>query len=175
MGQTAQEEEEYFTISWRKLIAISGFIMLIGIIMMLVGYRMGSQASMLVTDGMETSAVVIGTSAVQRRGSSGTTSTTEYSVRYRFSIGNERYLDRKIVSRSFYESVETGDSVPVRYLLSDPSINEIEPGRARMVSRIVMGIGVLFVLSGVGILFLPRKVRKPARAIAGTGKDGISS
>jgi len=175
MGQTAQQEAEYFTISWAKLIAISGVFVLIGAIVMTIGFWMGSQGRMLQADGLEASAVVTGKSVAKRRSGSGTSATNEYSVRYQFKVGNERHQDRKIVSRSFYDSVETGDTVPVRYLASDPAINEIEPGRLRAASRIAMGIGVLFVLFGGGMLFLPRKVRKPAQADAATGKDGTSS
>jgi len=175
MGQTAQQEAEYFTISWAKLIAISGVFVLIGAIVIAVGYRMGSQGRMLEADGMEASAIVTGKSVTKRRGGSGTSATNEYSVRYQFEVGNERHRDRKIVSRSFYDSVEAGDTVPARYLPSDPAINEIQPGRLRAGSRIAMGIGVLFVLLGGGMMFLPRKVKKPAQASAATGKGGISS
>lgn len=162
MGQTAQGEEAYLTISWTKLIAISGVFVLIGAIVIAIGYRMGSQNSMLKTDGVEATAIITGKSVVKRRGGSGTSATNEYSVRYQFKVGNQRYQDRKIVSRSFYDTVESGDSVPVRYLAADPAINEIEPGRGQMGSRIAMGIGILFSLLGVGILFSPRKVRKPS-------------
>ncbi len=162
------EEAEYFTINWTKLIAISGVFVLIGAIVMTLGYRMGSQGRMLEADGMEAMAVVTGKSVNERRGSSGTSTTNEYLVRYQFKVGNERHLDRKIVSRSFYDSIESGDTVPVRYLAADPAINEIEPGRLRMGSRIAMGIGALFVLLGGGILMMPRKVKKPTPA-NGTG------
>ncbi len=47
MGQMEPEEAEYFTISWAKLIAISGVFVLIGAIVIAVGYRMGSQARCL--------------------------------------------------------------------------------------------------------------------------------
>lgn len=175
MGQMEPEEVEYFTISWAKLIAISGVFVLIGAIVIAVGYRMGSQGRMLEAHGMEASAVVTGKSVAKRRGGSGTSAINEYSVRYQFKVGNERHQDRKIVSRSFFDSVEADDTVPVRYLPSDPAINEIEPGRLWTGSRIAMGIGALFVLLGGGMLFSPRKVRKPAQADAATGKGGISS
>ncbi len=168
MGQMKPEDVEYFTISWTKLIVISGVFVLIGAIVMVVGYRMDSQGRMLEAHGMEAMAVVIGKSVEKRRGGSGTSATNEYLVRYQFKVGNERHQDRKIVSRSFYDSVESGDTVPVRYLAADPSINEIEPGQYQMNSWIAMGIGVLFVLLGGGILMMPRKVRKPAPA-NGTG------
>ncbi len=175
MGPMEPEEAEYFTISWAKLIAISGVFVLIGAIVMTVGYRMGSQGRMLEAHGLETSAVVTGKSVAKRRGSSGTSATSEYSVRYQFKVGNERHRARKIVSRSYYDTVEAGDTVPVRYLAADPAINEIEPGRARTGSRIATGIGALFVMLGGALLMMPRKVRKPAQADAATGKDGISS
>ncbi len=178
MGQTAQEEEEeedYFTISWTKLIAISGVFVLIGTIVMTIGYRMGSQSRMLDAHGREASAVVTGKSVTKRRGGSGTSTTNEYSVRYQFKVGNERHRDRKIVSRSFFDSVEADDTVPVRYLPSDPAINEIEPGQIRMNSRIAIGIGTLIVLLGGALLMMPRKVKKPARAIAETGSKEVSS
>ncbi|GEM_PF-7078497 len=175
MEQTAQQGEEYFTISWVKLFAISGVIVLTGVIVMVVGYWMGSQGRMLETHGIATSAVVTGKSTAERRSGSGTSATIEYSVRYQFKVGSERHLDQKIVSRSFYDSIESGDTVPVRYLASDPAINEIEPGRLQMGSRIAMGIGALFVLLGGALLMMPRKVKKPARAIAESGRQEISS
>ncbi len=165
------EEAEYFTISWAKLIAISGVVVLIGVIVMAVGYLMGSQGRMLEAHGMETSAVVTGKAVTERRGGSGTSATNEYLVRYQFKVGNEWHRDRKIVSRSFYDSIESGDTVPVRYLPSDSSINEIEPGRLWTGSRIAMGIGALVVLLGVGMLLSPRKVKKPAPA-NGAGNRG---
>ncbi len=174
MVQAAQEEAEYFTISWTKLIAISGVFVLIGTIVMTVGYWMGSQDRMLEADGREAIAVVTGKSVAKRRGGSGTSSTNEYSVRYQFKVGNDRHRGRKIVSRSFYVSVEAGNTIPVLYLPSDPAINEIEPGQYQMNSWIAIGIGALFVLSGGGILMMPRKVKKPAPA-SGASNRGEAS
>ncbi len=158
----AQEEVAYLTISWTRLIAISGVFVLIGAIVIAIGYRIGSQGRMLQTEGLDATAVITGKSVQERRGGSGTSATREYSVRYRFSVGNQQYYAQSVVSRAFYESLETGAPAPVRYLAADPSISEIEPGRRQMGSRIAMGIGVLLVLLGVGILLSPRKVRKPS-------------
>ena len=78
-------------------------------------------------------------------------------VRYQFKTKDGRQRGRKSVSRTYYDSVKFGDTVPVRYIEADPSQNEIEFGTYNTNSWIAGSIGALIVLLGATILFWPKK------------------
>jgi hypothetical protein len=95
---------------------------------------------------------------------------TDYAIRYSFTVGDETIEDRQLVSLLFYQGVNEGDTLPVRYWTGDPSLSEIEPGAASSMGRIGM-IGAT--VSGLVALALGRRAWSRASYATWMGRNGF--
>ena len=127
-----------------------------------VGYSIADQDRMLKARGIEAMAIVTNKSKVRRRGGSSNVNNMsrlssrgriEFVVRYQFKAPKGRVTDRKTVSRSFFDSIKFGDSIPLRYMPDKPSINEIESGTISANGMIAMGFGAAFLLAAFAVPF----------------------
>lgn len=87
----------------------------------------GQNSQRLQREGVETTAELTRVYRSEDRDTDGTRSYS-YHVAFRFTVDGKLYEDNQTVSNAFYQTVGTGQRVPVRYLANDPSISEIEPG-----------------------------------------------
>lgn len=92
---------------------------------------------------------------------------TEYRVEYRFQPSSgDAVTTRRSVNRATYNAVAPGDEIPVRYVLHDPQINEIEPGQSRRIGRILAAIAVPFGLCAlVALIWVGRRKARLFRAV----------
>lgn len=75
---------------------------------------------------------------------------TDYYASFRFKDSRIGGLDyEKRVSRGYFEEVQTGDEVTIRYLRSDPQTFEYEIGQYRRDGHIVRYIGLFFGIAGL--------------------------
>lgn len=86
-------------------------------------------ADRLANEGADTTATVTDL----RRQSDGDGG-TDYSVRYSFIVDGETIEDRQNVSFVFYQGLEEGETVPVRYWTGDPTLSIIQSGDANIMS-----------------------------------------
>ncbi len=150
-----------FFMRFRGWIAIIPILIGVGIIF--VGTVISEDADRLGADGVEAMATVIGKQEFTRRSTNSATS-TDYYVRYHFPLGDGTlHYDRRSVSLSFYEEVEYGVQVPVRFLPADPSLNEIESGAIGENALYAMLIGAVVAFGG--ILALHFTLRHSRRAL----------
>ncbi|MEM9761667.1 MAG: DUF3592 domain-containing protein [Pseudomonadota bacterium] len=76
-----------------------------------------------------------------------------YRVTYTFRTGlGEMRTETMPASGAFYKKVAVGDAVAVRYLPDDPSVSEIEQGRAGAGAMVCIGAGLLFAVPAIGYL-----------------------
>lgn len=85
-----------------------------------VAVAMGAQMALLARDGVTGDAQVLERQIERRRSSDGDESIT-YFLRYSFTLGHaDAMVKRQSVSRSLYQSVREGESIPVVYAWSQP-------------------------------------------------------
>lgn len=120
-------------VSWRRL-ARRHFLWLplLPLIFTLVFGTIGGvklySSRMLARGGIDGSAQVLGHEIVTRRDRDGN-ATTRRLVTFRFqALSGETVTGTEAVSRAFYEGLEPGSRVAVRYMPDDPSVNALEPG-----------------------------------------------
>jgi hypothetical protein len=85
----------------------------------------------LANEGADTIALV-----TDKRRSTDSDGGTDYTLRYRFTVAGETVEDRQDVSFLFYQSVDEGDEIPVRYWTGDPTLSEVEGGDAHAMAWI---------------------------------------
>lgn len=73
-----------------------------------------------------------------------------YLVRYAYRVSDQRYEDRRSVSKELFDNLKrTGGPLTVRYLRSDPQVNEIDSGNLLVGTFILAGGALLFAACGV--------------------------
>lgn len=157
----------------RRFITAAIFITL-GLLFGGTGVWIATTGNHMVSGGVEAKATILGKNRIRRRAqTSSTRFTRDYLVRYQFETPEGRYRDQKTVSGSFYHSIRSGDRVPVRYLASDPDMNEIEPGTFDANALIAGGFGLAFLVFAGVIVFLPRRseLDTPQRFGRTSGED----
>jgi len=136
-----------------------------------VGTQISERAALLESEGVDGTATVIAKREFERRSTTNNTTTTYYNLRYHFPLGDGTlHYDDRDVSHSFYDSVESGGQVPVRFLTADPDIHEIESGAISDNALAASLIGAVLVLSGLlTLVLLGRKAMRMA-AVRGHGE-----
>lgn len=111
-------------------------------------------AMRLASDGIGTTATVVDHATHTSRTSNGNRRTS-YSVTLRFAdqAGTLR-TTRLSVSSETYQRLGIGSQTPVRYVASDPSIAEVEPGANRRNGLIMSGVGGVSALGALVLLML---------------------
>jgi hypothetical protein len=98
---------------------------------------------------------VDGTAEINRLAIGGTRGkTTRYLVDYAIELDNgSRYLRSESIAEDYWRRLEVGDSVPVRYVPSDPSVSQIQLTQAEtsahlftLIGRIVALLALIFAL-----------------------------
>jgi|GEM_PF-6288115 len=75
---------------------------------------------------------------------------TSYYLTFRFDHERQEVTDTDSVSRSFFNSLEVGDTTLIRYWLEDPMVNEIRPGSSGTAALITKILAVVFwVIAGI--------------------------
>jgi len=113
-------------------------------VFMALAYFGSRTADRLATEGAETSATV-----TDKRRTSDSDGGTDYTIRYSFDLGAEVIEDRQDVSLGFYNRVQEGDQIPVRYWTGDPSVSEVEAGEAAttgLIGKIGTALSGIFAL-----------------------------
>lgn len=138
-----------------------------GVILLLVGQALGREADLLDLHGVETVATILDREIVTRRDSDGRVS-TDYRVRIGFQPSSGAPVDRwNSVQRETYDRLQPGDTLPVRYVLHDPAIHEVEPGRTAFAAWMFRLFGTVILTVAGGVLwFLGRDIPAKRRAAA---------
>lgn len=126
-----------------------------------VAVAMGAQMALLARNGVTGEAQVLERQIERRRSSDGNESTT-YFLRYRFTpLGHAgAIVKRQSVSRSLYQSVSEGESIPVVYAWNQPERASVDLRHDRfglILFGSFGGIGALVAL-GLGGWMLRRKL-----------------
>jgi len=156
-----------FGLAWRHHLWVPLIPAVTAVILLLVGQSLGRDAALLDLHGAEATATVTDREIVERRDSDGHRS-TDYRLRIDFTASSGvRVSDWDSVSRETYDSLQAGDTMPVRYVAHDPAIFEVEPGQTAFSARLFSGIGfaILAVAAGIGA-FLGRAIPSKRRAAA---------
>ena len=135
---------------WVPLIPLAA-----GLIFSVIGWVIIGQANRMDREGVETVAVVTARNIrteTQRDGDR----VTRYYVSYRFSPTSDQTVEaRQSVSRTTYNAVEVGQSVTVRYLPSDPGVNQLASEGSGRGGGMIFGIlGLLLLLVGGGVAWV---------------------
>lgn len=134
----------------------------IAIVTGLIAMFEGRKADRLASDGAVASASITDKRIEISTDSDGDKTTTYY-LDFTFAHERNTVRDSESVSRSFYNSLDIGDTAPVRYWQPDPQVNELEPGSTTQtiwVTKIISAIA----LAGA-VLWGERCWRKARRAI----------
>lgn len=143
---------------FKMFMRFNGWIALIPVVLgvgfLVISTTVSGSAGRLDDAGVEVTGTIIDKQELERRGSNNTIS-TDYIVRYHFPIGDGTlHYDRRAVSSGFFDEVEVGMQVPVRFLPDDPDTNEIEPGAMSENAFYFMLLGALITLAGGAYLFV---------------------
>lgn len=138
---------------------VSGWLGLIplalGAAIVFVGSQISENAVRLDAEGLEAVATVIDKRQYARSSGTGTATTTYYNLRYHFPIGGGAlHYGNRDVSRDFYQSVEVGSAIPIRYLPSDPDLHEIEAGAVGNNALYATLFGSVLAVCGLLLLWL---------------------
>ena len=101
-----------------KKFAVAGGAILVGVVLLVVGFKDFRQSKKLQAEGQQVSGVVTDTDI--RRGRKGRRS-YYLTVNFKTEAG-QTYEARKSVSRSLFEEAAEARTVPVTYLPSDPTV-----------------------------------------------------
>ncbi|MEL6211348.1 MAG: DUF3592 domain-containing protein [Pseudomonadota bacterium] len=95
-----------------------------------------------------------------------------YRVTFTFRTGlGETRTETMPASGAFYKKVAVGDAVSVRYLPHDPSVAEIEQGRAGAGATVCIGVGLLFAVPAIG--YLVSSLMETQEAIAARDRGAV--
>lgn len=151
---------------WGPLIPLA-----IGAGIIYVGTTISDMAEILAKEGVDATATVIEKKEITSLPTANNAGTTDYYVRYYFPLGDGTlHYDRRSVDIDFYDEVEVGMEIPVRFLTANPDTNEIETGAVSDNAFAAMAVGAAVALGGV--LWLWFVVQKTLRAVAAV-KRGI--
>lgn len=112
----------------------------------------GRKAQRLETGGLDGQAQILEKWVERKRDSDGDI-TRIYKLSYRFEAGNMMEGEDS-VSRRFYNSVQAGQQVPIRYWGKDPDVHEIEPGATGKQIWIVKIIAIVTLTAGGALFFI---------------------
>ena len=132
------------------------------IVFTLVAMFEGRKYERLEDDGAQVIATITDKDYEVRTDSDGDRTTTYY-LTVDFSAGGRAYSTRDSVGRSFWNTLDPGDTTEIRYWRPDPEVNEIEPGSTRKSIWITKILAVVF-LTLIGF-WAERCWRKASRAI----------
>jgi hypothetical protein len=138
----------YFFRLWGWLALVSGVLATIAY---LIASHSDENAQRLQKDGVTTTAELLRVYRTEDRDTDGRTSFT-YRAEFRFTADGRVYTDKQTLSYRFYQTIGSGQRVPVRYWAKDPSISEIEPG-ATATWALYASIATL-ILGGATLAFL---------------------
>ena len=124
-------------------------------------------AQRLASDGVDTTATVVDHATHTSRTNNGNRRTS-YSVTLRYSDQRGgQHTTRLSVSSETYQRLGIGRQTPVRYVASDPTIAEVEPGENRRNGLIMAGVGGASALGAALLLvFFLRSSAAQRRAMA---------
>ena len=144
---------------WIALIPV-----VIGIGFLAISTTVSDSADRLDDEGVEVTGTIIDKQELERRGTNNTIS-TDYYVRFHFPLGDGTlHYGRRSVSSGFFDDVEVGMRVPIRFLPDDPDTNEVEPGAMSENAFYFMLLAGLITLAGGAYLFaLLRFTRRAVR------------
>ncbi|MCB1395136.1 MAG: DUF3592 domain-containing protein [Rhodobacter sp.] len=162
-----RRQTSWIRLAWRHYLWVPLLPVVTAVVLLLVGQSLSHNAALLDLHGADTIATVTDREIVERRDSDGHRS-TDYRLRIAFTASNGvRVTDWDSVSRETYDSVQAGDTMPVRYVAHDPAIFEVEPGRTAFSARMFSGFGIVILGIAVAIgAFLGRHIPSKRRAAA---------
>lgn len=128
---------------WIPLIPLAA-----GLVFSLVGWALIGQANRLERQGVDAVAVVTARDIRTETDRDGTRRTHHF-VGYRFQpAAGQTVTARDRVARSTYDSVEVGQTVPVRYLPDDPSVSRLAAEGSGRGGAVVLGLFGFLLLAG---------------------------
>ncbi len=132
-------------IFWRSGGWIALLLIAAGIGIGLFNVTSRQAGSLLASEGQE----VLGEITNKARSRNG--KSYSYRVSYYFPARNDPYSPGlQDVTASFYDGVEVGDEVPVRYLPSDPTISEVDVGRTATMGWRGLALTIGLLTAGIG-------------------------
>jgi hypothetical protein len=136
----------------------------LGAAIVFVGSQISENADRLAAEGVDATATIIGKREIERHNANDTR-TTDHLLRYHYPVGNGTlHYEERDVSGGFFDSMEVGQQIPVRFLPADPEMHEIEPGSVGDNAFYATLIGALFLLLGVLLAWLiGRKAQRMVR------------
>jgi hypothetical protein len=134
-------------VSWKRLFLrhwlwVPLFPLIFGLVFGTVGAVLLNQAAVLERDGVDAVAVITHRSIRTERDRDGN-SQTRYRLHYSFSPTSDQTVEGvQDVGNRFYNSVQVGQEVSVRFLPRDPGVNALEPP-GRVMPAIFLAIGLI--------------------------------
>lgn len=133
-------------VSWKRLffrhwLWLPLFSLVFALVFTTAGAVFLNEARRMARDGLDTVAVITHRNIRTSRDSDGNTR-THYRLHYIFNPTSDQHVEAaQDVSSRFYNSVQVGQEVPVRYLPYDPGRNALEPpGRVLPVVFLAIGL-----------------------------------
>lgn len=125
--------------------------LLVAVVTGVIGLGLWNSASQMARDGVEAVAQVTDRRIRTTTDSDGNR-TTRYSVSYTFRPSSDQRVEAEdTVSRAYYDRVEVGGQVSVRFLPSDPARSQLEPAGVvapvALLTVAVVAAGIMVVLA----------------------------
>ncbi len=136
----------------RFLLLFGGIWLLVGVPFAIVGVFVYRTERAFERDGQVARGIVLAKEINRSRSNNGSTSTS-YSVRYRFTPRGGRPIEgTSTVDSDVWDGLVEREPVQVAYLPSDPSNNRVSGESKMLVAWIFGGLGSLFTIAG-GVIF----------------------
>lgn len=147
------------TLSWRAharnpFLWVGLLCLCLALLFLPIGGLHLRDAQRLASDGIDTTATVVDHATHTSRTNNGNRRTS-YSVTLRYADQRGgQHTTRLSVSSETYQRLGIGRRTPVRYVASDPTIAEVEPGANRRSGMIMAGVGAASALGALVLLVL---------------------
>jgi hypothetical protein len=136
----------------RFLLLFGGIWFLVGLPFAVVGVYVWTAEREFERDARVARGIVLSKDINRSRNNNGSTSTS-YSVRYRFTPPGGRALEGASgVDRDDWNQLSEREPIDIAYLPSDPSNNRVRGTRKMVLAWIFTGLGSLFTVAGAVIL-----------------------